>query len=493
MSSRIAANVATGIATGLEKTVPVARQAERAEARVRQESGKQKLKAMQATEPSPQDYQTMSENQSAQLEQTQSDLKAQANKSMEMASYSAFNRYEADNDVRHLNTMLTDAKQTEAGRKLYGEAVRFDPVTAADSDMLTQAGFDPKTVLENPEVAQDIVKVTMADGTVKPMDMQALQQLTRYDNYKTNAHLAREKLRAEIISKSKSGQGSTAGERFAYAKTVEEGLDPKTQEFETRRIAIMEEQQAKKARTAVQKNLSMAEEAEDTIRDKWPDFFSPDKKYSSMDKVQQERYIQRIELGAKATLSEGDKKQIANIKSLISLGDPATKLTKQETGLFDKPLKTLKTYISDNVKGTIATAAFATFRNTLRHAISGSALTEAEIKAFNESMGTLGQQLGPILERFKLALGQVRAKLDSVRQTNNSYVIQYRLGSDSTRLDGIIDNLDERLERLSGAERGYIVKSKSKSTSAPAAWTGTPERRAEIQAMQDAHAAGAAK
>src|SRR5690606_13672672 len=108
--------------------------------------------------------------------------------------------------------------------------------------------------------------------------------------------------------------------------------------------------------------------------------------------------------------------------------DPAKNLTPADTGLLDKPLADLNKYFSDNVKGIEAKSAYAVFQNTLRNALFGSALTEAEISAFNEAYGTLKEQMGPALTQFKTALTQVQSRLESAMQSTNPISAKVRLG-----------------------------------------------------------------
>lgn len=160
--------------------------------------------------------------------------------------------------------------------------------------------------------------------------------------------------------------------------------------------------------------------------------------------------IVRIERLEGTELSEADKKKITDVRSLISLGDPASKLTAAQTGLLDSTLRGVEKYVNDNVDGTAAKTAYAAFRNSIRHALFGSALTENEIKAFNQAYGTLGQKLGPVLSSFETALDQVQAQLDSTANLMNPYSAKVRLGADQERLTEIRDALQARIDYIRG-------------------------------------------
>lgn len=163
------------------------------------------------------------------------------------------------------------------------------------------------------------------------------------------------------------------------------------------------------------------------------------------------QYIAKIERFEDVQLSEAEKKELNNIRQLIALADPAKKLSSADTGVIDKFLGGMNKYLSDEVGGLKAKSSYAAFRNTVRHALFGSALTEAEITSFNEAFGTLGQKLGPVLQQFRTNLVQVKAKLESMRRNSNPYTMKVRMGVDQEKLDTIISAFDARIDYLSGA------------------------------------------
>ncbi len=164
------------------------------------------------------------------------------------------------------------------------------------------------------------------------------------------------------------------------------------------------------------------------------------------------RQIVKIEQLEGTELSEADKKKIGDIRKLIALGDPAKELTGAETGLVDKTLGDLNKFLSDEVKGAKAKSTYAAFRNSVRNALFGSALTEAEIKSFNEAYGTLGNKLGPVLAQFETSLMQVQAELDSVSNLMNPYSAKVRLGADQEKLLKIRDALQARVDYIQGLQ-----------------------------------------
>jgi len=166
------------------------------------------------------------------------------------------------------------------------------------------------------------------------------------------------------------------------------------------------------------------------------------------------KHIVAIEQLEGTELSEADKKNITDVRRLISLGDPAAKLTPADTGLLDSNLKTLNKYFSDNVKGVEASSSYAAFRNSLRNALYGSALTPGEIKSFDQAYGKLGNKLGPVLEQFKTALVETEAKLNSTANLMNPYSAKVRLGADQEKMQSIITALQERIAYIEGVSNG---------------------------------------
>ena len=179
-------------------------------------------------------------------------------------------------------------------------------------------------------------------------------------------------------------------------------------------------------------------------------------------------YITRIEAYEGTELSEADKKDYKDLKQLLALVNPASKITSQETGLIDSFTKDVNKYLTDNVKGTEATSAYAAIRNSLRNALYGSALTPGEIEAFNQAFGTLGQQEKPLKEAFKTALVQMQGKLDAMTSLQNPYSAKVRLGKSAEELQTVITALQARIDYLDGKESGVTKTQNSKgSTNIP--------------------------
>jgi len=208
--------------------------------------------------------------------------------------------------------------------------------------------------------------------------------------------------------------------------------------------------------TATQKDLAAAANSTDSLLQQFggeDQFFQAD---FSDQKTYNKAYreIVKIERLEGTKLTPADKKSITDIRQLLALGGPGSELSASQTGLLDSTLSNAKQYVSDNVKGAEAKSAYAAFRNSVRNALFGSALTEAEIKSFDEAYGKLGKKLGPVLQSFQTALSQVEAKLDSTANLMNPYSAKVRLGADQDKLEVVKTSLQQRIDYLQGLQAG---------------------------------------
>lgn len=190
------------------------------------------------------------------------------------------------------------------------------------------------------------------------------------------------------------------------------------------------------------------------------------------------------------TLGEADRKNITDIRSLINIAGPASNLTSSQTGIIDSYLFNVNKYVSDMGSGVDKTAAMAAFRNSLRNALFGSALTDAEIASFNEAFGTNRQRLGPVLEQFKVALSQVQGKLGSIANLNNPYAMHVLVGADQAKLDAIQAAMQNRIDFIEGRinpDGSSVVQNNRRAPNAPSV-TNAPVR--QQRSLQDIFGGG---
>lgn len=136
-----------------------------------------------------------------QVTELQNQVKSMQMQSLKQDTFSAFDRYSADGDTKHLNTFLQQAKANPAGQALYADIVRIDPVQPNQftKAQLGQMGVDnPDEYLAHPELAKSKVIGTSTDGTQKLIDINKVYQATGYTEYMSEKQLKQLHLRAQI-------------------------------------------------------------------------------------------------------------------------------------------------------------------------------------------------------------------------------------------------------------------------------------------------------
>lgn len=239
-------------------------------------------------------------------------------------------------------------------------------------------------------------------------------------------------------------------------KITELGLKDKELEQNLIKMAIEAKKNENEGKTGNQKDLEAAQVHTQSLLSN----FGGEESFNNTDFTDQKNFnkaypdVVAINKLEGTNYTEADKKNIGDIRALISLGGSAKDLSADQTGYFDKQFADVKKSLSDNVDGIDASSAYAAFRNSVRHALYGSALTEGEINSFNEAFGNRGQKLGPVLEQFQTALSQVKAKLDTVANLGNPYTSKVLIGADQKKLLKIQDALQARIDYMQGLQTG---------------------------------------
>lgn len=172
------------------------------------------------------------------------------------------------------------------------------------------------------------------------------------------------------------------------------------------------------------------------------------------------KYVNQIEQLSNETLSDADKKNINDLRKLVTLSDPATALESNQVGLIDTPWKNFTKYFKDEAKGVYESSARQALIQTMRNAMYGASLTGTEKTDFAKAYGNDKQQLGPVLQQMKVAISQIRSDLESTSNLMNPYTAHVRLGGDREKLTNIVKALDERIMLIddtisgTGGERG---------------------------------------
>ncbi len=158
----------------------------------------------------------------AEVTQLQNQLRSSQAQSLKQETFSAFDRYSADGDTRHLNTFLQSAKKNPVGSTMYSDIVRIDPMQPNNftKAQLGQMGIDnPDEYLAHPELAQSKVIGTTTNGEQKLIDINKIYQATGYTEYISNKQLKQLQVRAEI---DKTLNGPQSAETSMIGKIAKE-------------------------------------------------------------------------------------------------------------------------------------------------------------------------------------------------------------------------------------------------------------------------------
>jgi len=536
MGIRADSAIASGAAVAFNQGMSPERMAQRSAAYATKEQRDQELRTLKATEPTSADRKTMADTQSLELQNALSQQSAMLRENNKLRTFDAYDRYDNGGyDVKHINQMLKDLEQS--GSKMYGDIARVDKLTSEDIDLMDQAGINKNLqteILNNPDSAASYVKITQKDGTTSFGDLDSLKSVTGYNDYASGKELHRQKMQREIEMLSAIGFDTTPGARDAFRRTQAElpDIDPKSSEFQelfsqyydeakllNRRynrpenLTQDEAEATRRARAATNmepspgnpiwdaamseamsaintetrrpsaiRKLEGASDAENELEEMgfWDMDFN---QMSSRDRMKIEPKIREIEELGDAELDSEARKHLVRIKELTHLGDEASALTKEQTGLWDSLLFGVKKYIFDRVDDVEASAAYAAYRNVVRHALFGSVLTEGERTSFVQQFGSLSQQRGSILTQLKSSLGQLKSNYEAISDLEHPMVMEYRTGKTEIELENVIRALDDRIEMIDNISKGLPVSTLNAPINKGSAQTITPENRAILDRL----------
>lgn len=373
-------------------------------------------------------------------------------------TFDAFRAYNSDYDTRHLNRALADP----VIKNLFPDVVSVDKINPAnDGRLIRESGFD-EGLFDDPELGPNaidrFVKINKADGTQEISDIVNLQAATGYTKAMTAEELDRLEKRSVIAKNLKTGQGTdTASAKDA----VKWGpILNKLQKHPDGSTLTPDELAFHKLMTdKTQGNIAGRVEEVDATTKEMLESVGGDAGWQKLDlskrstRLKVGPAIEKIEKLGGLELSAEHEKVITNVNKLLALGEPAAKLTDKETGLIDNVFFRMKKYVpgtltDDDLRAVQASSGYAAFQNELRKVLYGSVLTPGEIEKFNSAYGTLRQQFPEVMSQFGTMLRGLQADIESVANFNNPYVIEYRLGATSDRVDNLIDNVDSVLDNL---------------------------------------------
>ena len=452
------------------------------------------------------------------MQQVQNDLYTAQAKEVETRSFAAFDRYEGDSNVKHINNFLSDIRQNPIGKRMFADTVRYDAITRTPQieAQLSRAGIsDLDGFFNDPEAVGKFIVATRPDGTQEIEDLDRIYAGTGYTKHMQEYQLeqmgkrsliqqrlrggdkvatitAKERIARQMVElgqaanipeayqKLEKGSGSTQMERLA--KEYQEidptlsNIDAAEKAIETIRAGSEKEREARatsertgqpydeaysdivqrEGRTTAQKSFEEVETVK-TELDKMFDGSFVDADLSDP-KIRSKagRLMARIEKDY--PMSAADRADAVEIRQLASMGGTvAEEITEAEAGPLDSLLRNVSKYVSNNIKGAKGVAAYEAFRNTLRHALFGATQSVGETKNFNKAMGSMSEQPGPLLAKFRAQVEDLQSKLSGIYDQNDEYVAKYRLNMNLDQIAKVMTALDDRIEMFDNYKGSKLV------------------------------------
>ncbi len=463
--------------------------------------------------------------QEVEMQNMKNELRQSQSTGMQQMTYSAFTRYDGDGSTRHLNNFLQDAKRNPMGARMFADVVRYDEVVRnpeTEAQLKRMGIEDVDGYFEDPRKAGNYVMATGADGSQKMLDMDKVYASTGYTRQMQQEQLKDLTTRSLINQRMRTGQKASSiskEERIAKKlmeelkipfseayKMIQEGgkreassalerlakeyqeenpgtdyLDAVEAVSDLKRAGTPEEREAKRAggdfgeefekikaredRTTSQKSFEEIEAVKDQLdTDFGGDFLSANLSDSKV-RSKVGRKIVRIEKDF--PISAKDAATAVEIRQLTGLAATAgEEITDAEAGPLDSMFRGVKKYISNEVTGTKGTAAYEAFRNTMKHALFGATQSKGEMQSFQKAAGSLDEQLGPVLVKFRTQIEELKTKLSAVYDMNDEYVAKYRLNMSRDEIAKVLGALDERIDMLDTTQptKGEVLTPGKKKT-----------------------------
>lgn len=525
--------------TALIRGMSPERWAERSAAYVDREAREQQLRTLKATEPTAADREAMADAQSLQLQNAVEQLKQLQYENNRQTSFRAFEAFDSDGDLRHINNMLADFRKS--GSTMFARVARVDPITSMDFPELDKLGIPPqmqKMMVNDPILSKSYLKVTETDGTVTYRSMDELKGANGYLSYASAKELKRVQDAAlqqqliamgyeadetgleayrrainefppntdprspevqeaitkhynDLIKRGKwkpygaKGSGSGTGEERYAIRYVEEVLNIKPGEpgYDEAVLQAQDDFADSRRRPAMLRNLDSVDIVEDELLEM--NFLDLDlNDLTQTERAQIERKIRRIERAGGAELDAAAKSKLMEIRKFSTLGTLASELTPEQTGIIDNLLFDVKKYLFDNVENTTATSAYQTISNFIMHTLYGATLQPGEQKRFLKATGSLAQQRGPVLEQLRVALQGIKDDYEVLAELNNEFVMKWRTGQTEASLNNMLIVLDERIKYVQSVKGSSVAEPYTTITAPEQASKGilTPELEAAIDA-----------
>jgi len=377
-------------------------------------------------------------------------------------SFQAYKPYLKTGDPRFLNDLFRNNPRIRKAEAAGGpEIVSFQKIDLVNDkiliDQAIQRGIIDPDLFAEEESVKRYIKTTNSAGQTEIIDLLPAFTATGLFERLEDAELTKlerkvkiRKTEADItnILRGSKVAGANTTQAFQTAVALSEMTDEQRQVVISaatvgREAGLIPSAKAQRPRVFERKAGATAE-----IRDQLDQLDPKDPKQRRKGSI---LVSEMIAIDKQLAISSANEKRIIALNKLVSLGNIAsTELKAKSTGFIDSAFINVRKYFSDNVGGLKGRTAYGAYRNVIRHVLFGTALTKVEIQSFREAFGDLKQQLGPVLEQFKVSLQTLRSDIDTVLNLEDPDVVKFRVGTSVEDVDNLISGIDSRLNAIQG-------------------------------------------
>jgi len=444
MDANTIGSIGQGIAQGLERGIQNTYN-------IQNQGVSQRLQIQKMAEDSQYKQQmlNMQQDQSkVQIEQMQLQIDGLKQAKLKETTHNAINGYLTDGNPRWLNGALQENPELQ---KLFGGITRIEPLNSNSQDDIKMFEAAGGVTMDDPSVLKRYVKAIDNSGNISLVDTFGLAQKTgafkqwndeQLKTRLTEAQIAEHNAKATKYSMSGDGSEPTAMQKnFNWLNKSSPEL---AQKFLAKETGY--------APTTSTKEMLVVDEAKAKIVEQNPKFFETTYTPGTDEYRQMEPNIQKIEKAMGIKMNSTDKKEIADIKRIITLSDTAKELTPEDTGMVDNLVGNVSKYISDKAPSE-AKNAYNQMMTTVRNSLYGATVPAAEMSSFTQAFGSLYQQDKAVKSAMKTSLEAMKAKMEAFTDTGDEAVTHFRYGADATKLNKIINNIDSMLGAIDGKQQ----------------------------------------
>lgn len=412
--------------------------------------------------------------------QTTGDTLVVMDLTLETGEPDAINRYIAENP-------------DEANRTFKGtlRVEKLDLSSNADRQMILNSGVAQEELdaydgnvdgnIDWDKLKSRFFKAIQRDGTVGVADIYKTAVMQGYTKYKDKEKIDRLDRLADITKKTKVAQPKPTPEErnveagFEASKVLKSGKSPETGKPLTEPETTYYQNLAAVAeREGAGVGAGASYKTTEAINDWYANGFD----MMSQEELQKDREAGILVRTIERTkgLDKADRKDLKELAPMISLLNEAGTLSEEQTGLLDKLTSGLMAYVDSDTVTAQAKRAYQSLISVFRHNIAGAALTEYEIKAFEQAYSSDSRKIGHVLAGMKSMATQLQAKLDTISDLNSPELAQYYFGDTLDKMQRTKAGIELRLQYLNLIEDGLSPREAADALEATGSGTDYMDR-----------------